>query len=65
VKNIKLPPVKTEDLIAIPVCGAYCIPMSSNYNASLKAPVVMLADGHDRLVRRRETYQDLTRCDLL
>ena len=65
VKNIKLPPVKTEDLIAIPVCGAYCIPMSSNYNASLKAPVVMLADGRDRLIRRRETYQDLTRCDLL
>ncbi len=65
VKNIKLPHVKTEDIIAIPVCGAYCVPMSSNYNASLKAPIVILADGRDRPVRRRETYQDLTRCDLL
>jgi diaminopimelate decarboxylase len=65
VKDINLPPVKTDDIIAIPVCGAYCIPMASNYNASLKAPVVMLADGRDRPVRRRESYQDLTRCDLL
>jgi diaminopimelate decarboxylase len=65
VKNINLPPVKTDDIIAIPVCGAYCIPMSSNYNASLKAPIIILTDGRDRLVRRRETYQDLTRCDLL
>jgi diaminopimelate decarboxylase len=63
VKDIKLPAVGPGDIIAIPVCGAYCLPMASNYNASLKAPIVMLTDGRDRLVRRRETYQDLTRCD--
>jgi diaminopimelate decarboxylase len=65
VRDIMLPAVVPGDLIAVPVCGAYCIPMASNYNASLKAPIVMLADGKDRLIRRRETYQDLTRCDLL
>ena len=65
VRDIMLPPVGSGDIIAIPVCGAYCIPMASNYNASLKTPIVMLADGQDRLIRRRETYQDLTRCDLL
>jgi diaminopimelate decarboxylase len=65
VRDIMLPPVAPGDIIAVPVCGAYCIPMASNYNASLKAPIVMLADGKDRLIRRRETYQDLTRCDLL
>jgi len=65
VRDIKLPPVAAGDIIAIPVCGAYCLPMASNYNASLKAPIVMLAGGRDRPIRRRETYQDLTRCDLL
>jgi diaminopimelate decarboxylase len=65
VRDVKLPPVSRGDIIAIPVCGAYCIPMASNYNASLRPPIVMLADGCDRLIRRRETFQDLTRCDLL
>lgn len=65
VRDINLPSVAAGDIIAIPVCGAYCIPMSSNYNASLKSPVVMLAGGRDRLIRKRETFQDLTRCDLL
>jgi diaminopimelate decarboxylase len=65
VRDINLPPVASGDIIAIPVCGAYCIPMASNYNASLKPPVVMLAGGRDRLIRKRETFQDLTRCDLL
>ncbi len=65
VRDIKLPPVGIGDIIAVPVCGAYCIPMASNYNASLKPSIVMLVDGRDRLIRRRETYQDLTRCDLL
>ncbi len=65
VRDINLPPVASGDIIAIPVCGAYCIPMASNYNASLKSPIVILAGGRDRLIRRRETYQDLTRCDLL
>lgn len=64
VRDIKLPPVATGDIIAVPVCGAYCLPMASNYNAALRAPIVMLSDCHDRLIRRRETYQDLTRCDL-
>lgn len=33
VRDIKLPQVSSGDIIAVPVCGAYCIPMSSNYNA--------------------------------
>ena len=65
IRDIKLPTVTGGDLIALPVCGAYCIPMASNYNAALKPAIVMLADGHDRLIRRRETYKDLTSCDLL
>jgi diaminopimelate decarboxylase len=65
IKDISLPAVSSGDIIAVPVCGAYCIPMASNYNGALKPAVVMLSEGHDRLIRRRESYQDLTCCDLL
>jgi diaminopimelate decarboxylase len=65
IKEIKLPPVSSGDIIAVPVCGAYCIPMSSNYNASLKPAVVMVKDGKARIIRKRETLQDLIRDDLL
>jgi diaminopimelate decarboxylase len=65
IKNTNLAPVVAGDLVALAVCGAYCIPMSSNYNAALKPAMALVADGKARLIRRRETIQDLTRCDLL
>ena len=64
VRDIMLPGVRTGDLIAVPVCGAYCIPMSSNYNATCKPPIVFLRYGKAILVRRRETYRDLLHCDV-
>lgn len=64
VKDIHLPGLEQGDIIAIPASGAYSLPMASNYNAFLRPAVVMVADGRSRLVRRRETYEDLTRCDL-
>jgi diaminopimelate decarboxylase len=65
VRDINLPPVSSGDIIAIPACGAYCLPLQSNYNASLKPAVVLVKEGQARLIRRRETFQDLTSCDLL
>jgi diaminopimelate decarboxylase len=65
IKEIKLPPVSYGDIIAVPVCGAYCIPMSSNYNASLKPAIVMVKEGAARIIRKRDTLQDLIRNDLL
>jgi len=64
VKDINLPPVSAGDIIAIPDCGAYCLPMASNYNASFKPAIVLVKEGKTRLIRRRETVDDLTRCDL-
>ena len=64
VKDINLPPVSAGDIIAIPGCGAYCLPMASNYNASFKPAIVLVKEGKARLIRRRETVDDLTRCDL-
>jgi len=65
VRDVALPPVSAGNIIAIPDCGAYCLPMASNYNASLKPAIVLVRDGKARLIRRRETLADLTRCDLV
>jgi len=65
VKDINLPLISTGDFIAIPDCGAYCLPMASNYNASFKPAIVMVKDGKARLIRRRETIDDLTGCDIV
>lgn len=63
-KDLLLPPTNTGDIIAIPVSGAYSIPMSSNYNLVPRPAIVMVKDGKVRLIRRRESYQDLLRLDL-
>jgi len=65
VKDINLPKVCHGDIITIPVCGAYSIPMASNYNAMPRPAVVMVKEGQARLIRRRETYQDLMSLDLM
>jgi diaminopimelate decarboxylase len=65
VKDINLPPVSAGDIIAIPDCGAYCLPMASNYNSSLKPAIVLVKEGKAHLIRRRETFNDLIRCDLI
>lgn len=65
VKDINLASVHPGDIIAIPVCGAYSIPMSSNYNAMPRPAIVMVKEGRARLIRRRETYQDLMNLDLI
>jgi diaminopimelate decarboxylase len=64
VKDTNLAPVRPGDIIAIPVCGAYSIPMSSNYNAMPRPAIIMVKNGEARLVRRRESYEDLTRLDV-
>ena len=65
VKDINLPLVSVGDIIATPDCGAYCLPMASNYNSSLKPAIVLVKGGKAHLIRRRETFDDLTRCDLI
>jgi diaminopimelate decarboxylase len=64
VRDIDLPRVEAGDLLAVAAAGAYCLPMASNYNAFLRPSIVMVKDGNARLVRRRETYDDLMACDV-
>jgi len=65
IKDISLPQVTAGDVLAVADCGAYCLAMASNYNASLKPAVVLVKEGKARLIRRRETFEDLTKCDLV
>ena len=65
IRDIVLPSVAAGDIIAMPGCGAYCLSQASNYNASLKPPIVLVNRGRARLIRRRETFADLTRCDIV
>jgi diaminopimelate decarboxylase len=65
IKDIDLPGVSPGDILAVPDCGAYCLAMASNYNVSLKPAIVLTSAGKARLIRRRETYEDLLRCDLV
>jgi diaminopimelate decarboxylase len=52
------------DVIAVPVTGAYGHSMGSNYNKVPRPPVVFVRHGEARVVVRRETMDDLLRCDL-
>jgi len=63
-KDMHIQKPQTGDTIAVLVTGAYCYAMASNYNRVCRAPIVLLRDGKDRLAVRRETYEDLTACDL-
>ena len=59
VDGVALPGPRVGDLLAVPVTGAYCFPMSNSYNGARRIPVVFARDGASRLVVRRDTWDDL------
>ena len=64
VRNTNSAPVRPGDIIAVAVCGAYSIPMSSNYNAMPRPAIIIVKNGEAHLIRRRESYEDLIRLDV-
>jgi diaminopimelate decarboxylase len=64
-RDVNLAPVSAGDIIAIPVSGAYSIPMSSNYNMVPRPAIVMVNGGNAHVIRKRETYNDLMRLDVV
>jgi diaminopimelate decarboxylase len=65
IESIALPRTRPGDLLAVPMAGAYCLAMASNYNLAPRPAAVLVRDGAATLIRRRETYADLLRADLL
>jgi diaminopimelate decarboxylase len=54
-----LPEVKAGDLLAVWATGAYGHVLSSNYNSRLRAPEVLVKGRKFRMIRRRESFEDL------
>ena len=55
----KMAEVREGDILAILNAGAYGFSMSNNYNSRLRPAEVLIENGKARLVRRRETIEDL------
>ena len=64
-ENMEIQHAQRGDILAVLVTGAYNYSMASNYNRLPRPPVIMVKDGVDRVAVRRETYEDLTRNDVL
>lgn len=61
-KDRELPAAKEGDIIGVMDAGAYGYAMSSNYNNRLRPAEVLIGlDGKPRLIRRRDTFEDLMR----
>ena len=59
IDDVSLPAPRRGDLLAVPATGAYTLAMSSNYNGVPRPAAVLVRDGEARLIRRRETVDDL------
>lgn len=59
-----LPSLKGAELIAVLSAGAYGSSMASNYNSRGRAVEVLVDGTLARVIRRRETFADLTRLEL-
>ena len=57
--NRQLSEVREGDVLAMANAGAYCYMMASNYNSRYRPAEVLILDGKDYLIRRRETMEDL------
>jgi len=64
--GVSLPQTKRGDILCIYNAGAYAFTMSSNYNSRCRPAEVLIKDGDLKLIRRRETLEDLlaTQADL-
>jgi len=63
-RDRSLPEVGPGELLAVRDAGAYGFSMSSNYNLRPRAAELLIEEGRARLVRRRETFEDLVRTEL-
>ena len=63
-RNRALPTLSRGDLLAVFSAGAYGMAMSSNYNSRPRAAEVLVDGDTHRLIRRRETFEDLIRPEI-
>ena len=63
--NVPLPQAKSGDILAILSTGAYNYSMAMNYNRNLIPPCVLVKGGQAEYIVRPQSYQDLTRNDVI
>jgi diaminopimelate decarboxylase len=63
IESVALPEPRRGDLLAVPGTGAYTLGMGSNYNAVPRPAAVLVTDGEARVIRRRETIDDVLSAD--
>jgi diaminopimelate decarboxylase len=61
IEAAELPEPRRGDVLAVPATGAYTLALGSTYNGIPRPAVVLVADGEVRLIRARETADDLLR----
>ena len=59
IDGVRLASPRRGDVLAVPATGAYTLAMSSNYNAVPRPAAVLVSEGEARVIRRRESIQDL------
>ncbi len=59
IDDVALPSPRRGDLLAVPATGAYTLAMASNYNGVGRPAAVLVNNGEAKLIRRRETIDDL------
>ena len=64
VKDIILPEVKRDDILAVLSTGAYNYTMASNYNRIPRPAVVFVKDGIAKVAVKRESYEDILKNDV-
>lgn len=65
IKDLKLPSASPGDLLVVFTTGAYHYSMSSNYNRLSRPAAVLVNQGKDDLIVKRETYADIVRNDTM
>jgi diaminopimelate decarboxylase len=65
ISDAQLPPFESGDVLCIPAAGAYQMSMASNYNGMTRPAVLLVSDGAARVIRRRETLDDLLAAEVL
>ena len=63
--NRKLNEVRENDILAFQNAGAYAFMMASNYNSRFRPAEVLVYEGKDYLIRERETFEDITRNQII
>jgi diaminopimelate decarboxylase len=64
ITDIEMPELRAGDIICVPAAGAYCLAMASNYNGMPRPEVLMVRDSDVRVMRRRETLDDLVAAEV-